>query len=904
MRVECIALSGVGRFRDSVSVGPLAPGLNVLAAPNEAGKSTLVRALARCLFDKYNGRGEEIRLLQPAGSSLAPTITVVLQTSSERYRITKRFLEKPASTLFREEHGKWQRIAESDKADESLRNLLASSLPGSGASRPEHWGLQAYLWARQGEPAVWPEWPGIHGEQVRARLASVELDPLIEELIGKFEAEAATLLTSTGRPKTGGEIERLEAEIAEITASLADLRERRSQLESLQERQRAAAEQRLSTTRLLTEKTREATDLTARATAASQLAPEITRLDDLVRTASERLESVSGDQTRLASFEKEERDLAATVLRLEKDLPTIERNLAVNTTRLRETRENLDALPARRAELETQRQRVNARSERDATERAIRELEQKLTRINSASNELAELRRRLAALPNFYADTFTRLRALDEAVRLDTARLEAAGLTVVATPLALSSVIFHSGGKSDELTASSDQPARHQSASRVRIDLAGWGSLEISSGSREAVEIAARRERDVRELRAGLERVGVADANALEIAHAAATSLTQEIQHAETRYEALIGVGESLESVRDSLTAQTARLDQLRAAAPPDADPRDSPADSAEVTTRLAALDAEERSLRKQEAGFRAELESHTNAEVRIRMELARLAQLQIFAASQQRELIARYPVGIAAALKAAQSDFVRAEARAAEARSRLPSDHDSLPTTAARARKAVDELSAQAHSLDRECHGLETQLRDRGAEGLYSRETEILEQLEVLTGQLNASRRRAHALRLLTALLRRRKQLANRKVLDPLEIRLTAAFAELTGVAGRRVFLNEDLAITGVGRSPEERFPFASLSQGAREQLLLALRAAIAREVAVGGEPHLLILDDVLVNTDPARQQRVLTFLESLAATVQILVLTCHPDRYAGAGTRVEFLTDDSAVVGAGFAP
>jgi hypothetical protein len=74
-----------------------------------------------------------------------------------------------------------------------VHRLLQSSLPGRGATKPEHWGFLGFLWARQGEPAIWP---GLDdrdvGERIRARLARVELDPLIEQLSGRLASAAVT----------------------------------------------------------------------------------------------------------------------------------------------------------------------------------------------------------------------------------------------------------------------------------------------------------------------------------------------------------------------------------------------------------------------------------------------------------------------------------------------------------------------------------------------------------------------------------------------------------------------------------------------------------------------------------------------------------------------------------------
>ncbi|MGB8481300.1 MAG: metallophosphoesterase [Acidobacteriaceae bacterium] len=59
--------------------------------------------------------------------------------------------------------------------------------------------------------------------------------------------------------------------------------------------------------------------------------------------------------------------------------------------------------------------------------------------------------------------------------------------------------------------------------------------------------------------------------------------------------------------------------------------------------------------------------------------------------------------------------------------------------------------------------------------------------------------------------------------------------------------------------------------------------------------ERQSLILDDVLVNTDPIRQERVLDLLQNAARDIQILVLTCHPDRYRGVGSAVTIQTCSS---------
>jgi len=72
------------------------------------------------------------------------------------------------------------------------------------------------------------------------------------------------------------------------------------------------------------------------------------------------------------------------------------------------------------------------------------------------------------------------------------------------------------------------------------------------------------------------------------------------------------------------------------------------------------------------------------------------------------------------------------------------------------------------------------------------------------------------------------------------------------------------------------------NLSGGEQEQLYLATRLALA-EVLGRQERQLVVLDDVLTATDTGRLAKVMNVLEDAAQRLQVLVLTCHPERYRG---------------------
>ena len=213
-----------------------------------------------------------------------------------------------------------------------------------------------------------------------------------------------------------------------------------------------------------------------------------------------------------------------------------------------------------------------------------------------------------------------------------------------------------------------------------------------------------------------------------------------------------------------------------------------------------------------------------------------------------------------------------------------LPADAEKLPERSKQAARAAAQADMEFQQKNDVLRRIEAQLETRGGEGLYSQECALDEEVEQARIEVARLQRRGWARRLVFELIERREHAATERVLRPLEDRLSAVFAELSGVRNRRVFFNEKLEIVGIGSRRDEAHPFSELSQGGKEQLLLALRAAIALEVAKT-EPPLLILDDVLVHTDAVRQRNVLDYLQTLASQVQILVLTCHAERYRGAG-------------------
>jgi uncharacterized protein YhaN len=84
---------------------------------------------------------------------------------------------------------------------------------------------------------------------------------------------------------------------------------------------------------------------------------------------------------------------------------------------------------------------------------------------------------------------------------------------------------------------------------------------------------------------------------------------------------------------------------------------------------------------------------------------------------------------------------------------------------------------------------------------------------------------------------------------------------------------------------------PFQSLSVGAREQIAVITRLALADILRASGQPSAIILDDALVNTDEGRLERMHLVLHKAAQALQVLVLTCRERDFLQLGAPIKRL-------------
>ena len=316
MLITSLNVEGVGRFASAARVDGFGPGVNVLAAGNEVGKSTLFKAIRTCLFCRHDSKTQEIRDLGSDDSQLPATVQLAFEHASKRYEIKKSFLRSP-SAILTEEGREIARFAEADKA---IWDILGIG-PGSGRSIDE--GAFGLLWVGQGAsfsaPVLGTGASSLLNAAIESEVGALVGGERARRAIDEINAELRRNLTDSERgPRSDGPLARAQDDVQhwrEVEAdSLTKLSALEQQFAELNQRRRRHRQ--MTDPATLTQMTQELADARNLVREAQAAAQEIRRLEAENLAAKRALETA-------AQRLRQHRDMAARIdgnRRLEADL--------------------------------------------------------------------------------------------------------------------------------------------------------------------------------------------------------------------------------------------------------------------------------------------------------------------------------------------------------------------------------------------------------------------------------------------------------------------------------------------------------------------------------------------------------------------------------------------------------
>ncbi|MGY6644400.1 MAG: AAA family ATPase [Salinarimonas sp.] len=891
MIITGISVNGVGRFTRETRLTGFSPGLNILSAPNEAGKSTLFRALRVALFQRHSSKGKPIQEVESQNAALPVEIAVEFRIEDHEYRLSKQFMRSARSELTRD----GAVIARGAQADEAVWDLLGIT-PGSGRAEPDI-GALGLIWVEQGQ-SFDPHEASPTARNTLADLVTAEVGALVggdraRHVLDRVTADFGERMTSRG-PKAGGPL-KLAIDAAQAARARVDELERRHRI--LEGEFAALARLRGELARAR-DPAREA-DLRARREAA------INDLD-AARAARAKLETA---QSTLAAL-KSRREIAEARLA---DAEGYRTRLAEAEARLAALEDEL----ARQVLAETQVQAdcakateaVKAReADRDAAQKALDAAEQAQGRAEAAQaraearGAIASLRENLAEIDRLRGELRDK-RAARKAITvtregLDTARAAhdkvlqiRARLEAQAPRLAVSLMPEGAGRLSIDGTPLPDGDERPLTG-ETAITIEGIGALRIipagGAGDRNALEDAKA------QFARALAAINAPDLGQAQAQLDDARGLTSEIRALEQRLATLArqaaGEEADIESAREGLVA---RIEQAKALIAQDSEDGTAPAQDP------AALRAASRACREAVDQARAALEQARGGEQMQRERLVE-ARTRRTGTAQQRDdaTAARDALALKATEQAAperieelQSALTQAQAAQArqeqevEALEAATPDEDQLliaQEQVQRFEQALENHRAQLARLATDAARHEEAIRQLGAEGLEEELASAREEA-ALTARAEAREQlQTQALQLLQETIAETLKAGRERFLAPVKQHLTPYLATL--FPGAEVALNEDFAPTGIARAgtPEG---YDQLSHGTREQIAVLVRLALGTMLAEKGRPAPIILDDALVFSDDGRIETMFAALTRAARHQQVIILTCRERAFTALG-------------------
>lgn len=870
MKLQTIRVEGFRRFRDPLTLADLQPGINLIAAPNGKGKSTIAEAVRVAFLERHKTAklGESLAPWSQPGAT--PTVQIQFERQGKIHYLSKAFGNKKSCTLVIDGGGKLT----GDDAELHLSEMLSFQLSKKGVSTAEHHGVPGLLWVQQGTSGhLETQVDSAHDYISRAlgddlgELAASEGDRVIQ----RVEEELAVLQTKTGRPT--GEFAKLSDALTSKQGELQTLQERIRKYEEQVDRyaglQRAYAEG---------ERTR---------------SWESHRAE--VLQSREKLQALQGVATQLRELQLQAQIANGEIARLQSELLTLDNEDSAVADRQSDSVAAKERLAQQQGALRLADDALNAAREQDAAARAAAEaargaaakgshesalhaaksrkseLQGQLTLVKGQQDELADKQSAAGRLAGF-AKAGARLAPKENALAAARAKLDAAATrleyTLTAAGVSLAGQAVTGSG-----TRTIAEPAE--------IVIEGIGSIRVLPGAKDLAQLQADVSRAQGDLDQLLRSMGTGSADEARDRERDLTQAQADVLRINQVIEGLAPAG--VDALRAQVNAAQGEIEQHEAAlaAIPETEYSGEilpvkVADAREQVTRKALTDAQQAyNLARDAAAGAQEQARLAQGELQVaetklsapgRDDLRRRLQADLVTANATLNARNEEVGKLSEQLKAARPDLLEADIK------RLTASADALEASHGEIKMKLDVLAGE--------------LKAQGALGLQEEAAALTEEVARLERQVADRTRRAAALAHLLEVLTDKRAEVARSIRAPLQKHIDH-YLDIQ-FPGARIELDERLKpqrITRAGAFGTESGSFEELSGGEREQIGIIARLAYADLLKEAGKPTLVMLDDSLVNCDLDRLSQMKRVIYDAAKRHQILIFTCHEELWRDVG-------------------
>lgn len=861
----------------------------VIYGPNETGKSTILEALSRGLFDRSSSRAEEIKRVTPltALGSVSSTIKIVFDLNEERYLVEKTFNHNRGTKLYKL-YGSKKRdlLAQDDAADRLLIEMLEADLPTSRASKPSKWGAFYWLWTPQDNRALPSEGDPTSSLHLDQGAGAVLVTPKFLSVQEKLNNGYSTHFTRTGKIKKGSPIHVITEQLNGLKINrdgwnlkVRSIDEYKQELDS-KDKDLPRLEDALRQSKFNLETAREeASDFSKLEVELEASRAKIRDIERNIDDATKAIEGLQDSSNAIQELQRLERSLRNDLSRVEAICDRLDSELMELNDKIEKKSDELrdcDELTADARVLYTKR----------AIQKQISDINDKIERIGKISKGLDELTSKQKPLLVTQKD-LDELESKRIQINILSQRLDESGLYVEVVPGEKDSLAVFVDGK--ELSEGQNTSTGTE---EVKVSYKELGEVNIRADLQKARDIKSDIERLKATVKEALTQSAVDSLEQLKLLYSEQVEIQNEINQLfagrkgidERPIEEMTNELELLNEKRIGYE-KIERSELSKKSNPTDVD-LGSLVNQREDERKIANDQLNDLRIgREKNSGS---LESRKGEMIELRTRHEHVSDTLMKSLETQQDLIQRH------GSEAIQDNLLKAEKEKLnlrkEEQATIEKRYVEIKEGPINRIKALEtKIENQQEIIQNHRAALE-QLKGKiiegSQDGAYSRLSDVESKIETHEDRLQRVRLQASSIKLLKDVLEQQYLQSLKSVTEPIRQDVEMYLGYITGDLHDRIELDDNLmpirlserGLIDLGLDVEDG------SSGLREALALCIRLAVAKHLSYRG-PQCLMLDDPFVHVSRDRSERMIELIRRVIdeSNLQVVVLTHRPMEFAG---------------------
>lgn len=868
MLLKSIAIENFQQYEKPFELTDLSAGINIIYGDNEAGKSTLLRALRAILFDRFNGKGADDFAGYKGGS---PEVKITFERNGNSYSLEKIFSKKKDGRAVLTD-GKGVQWTGSE-AEMQLAELLKFENVERGLAKSEQQGIYGVLWVEQGN--AWQQVSISNNSKASQTIQNVlnhELTDMLsqgkgESLLKKFADELNEYQTEKGGKPRGKYKEKLDAkESAEqkletLCNELNNYQKKVDQLFDFQRELASLVEDKIE------EKDKEQLE---------QAQKHLKHVEEVNQQYEQCKQDLKLAELKHQTAENALRDRKTLINNLRQETEnydTLLSQIKALEAKANQFKKNLDS---------AQKDLAAAKKNHEQSQLAIKEARdyQKLVSVQSNIKHVegqlkkthtlnADIKKKRNSISQIQLDTSSlkNLKKLDDQVKNLQMRFD-----TIATKIEYS--------VKDDSVKINNQPVNGSGelliSDKSTISF-GNNNIFITPGGEELSTVQENLEAAKDQLSATFERYNISSMSQAEDQIEKKNILSNEINSLNTQIDVIAPHGiESLEQELAENQSEETRLKSLLAETKP-------------ISIEKAE---EQEELSSNELNKCRDNERHVHDQLVAKEEALKHAKSAL---SKSKEGLASVKSKLESARKEHSDDEIKKTTQdlteeKQQLQIKLESfestlkdlDYEGATSEVERRQGVLDSTRQRMADLKQQVRDLLIELQTSGHRGLAEEKEQAEQELKDISKEVERLSMHVGSLNLLCQLIKDNIQSAKEMLVKPITESM-APYLKILFPDSEPV-IDEEFSLQYILRDGV-REPFENLSIGTREQLAILLRLAYADLLAEKGTSVPLILDDALVNSDDLRREKMKQILHRASKKHQIIILTCHGNDYRDSG-------------------